>query len=60
MRGLRARVRGRHEHRPQCAGREFGAFVAHDGDDARSQKMTELSNLRRMANGQPAVVFEMS
>jgi hypothetical protein len=60
MRGLPARVRGRYEHRPQCAGREVGALVAHDGDDARSEEMTELSDLRHMANGEPAVVLEMS
>src|SRR5579864_4871573 len=60
MRGLPARVGGRHEHRPERAGRELGAQVAHDRHDARSQEMTELSELRRLANRQPAVVFEVS
>jgi hypothetical protein len=59
MKGLPASVRGRHEHRPQCASREVATFVAHDGDDARSQEMTKLSELRRLADRQPAIVFEM-
>src|ERR1700683_5219425 len=53
-------MRGRQEHRPQGAGRDFRALVTRDGDDARPEEMTKLSDVRRAANFQPAVIFEMA